>query len=231
MSLPMFTTPKHRIELPSTGEKIEFRPFLVKEQKLLLMATNGDADQQIHAMNEVIRACTFDKVDAANLPAFDAEYLFLNIRAHSVGETVNIVMTCGCEAKQDAKLDVTSIKVDRKPEHSKTIDVDNNVSIEMRYPTLIDLSTLQAESNIDSIINLIASSIDSIWEGEERYAATDYTAAELIEFVENLNPATLERLENFFATMPVLRHKMDWDCKECGKHNEVTMEGMNSFFA
>jgi hypothetical protein len=90
---------------------------------------------------------------------------------------------------------------------------------------------MQAESNIDSIINLIAGSIDSIWEGEERYDAADYTAAELVEFVENLNPATLDRLENFFATMPVLRHKMEWDCKECGKHNEVVMEGMNSFFA
>lgn len=231
MSLPLFNVPKYRIELPSTGAVVEFRPFLVKEQKLLLMATNGSADQQIHSMNEVIRACTFNKVDAVNLPAFDAEYLFLNIRARSVGENVNIVMTCGCEAKQDAKLDVTQIKVDRKPEHNKTIDVDENVSIEMRYPTLIDLSTLQTEANIDSIITLIASSIDSIWEGEERYAATDYTAAELIEFVENLNPATLDRLENFFATMPVLRHKMDWECKECGKHNEVVMEGMNSFFA
>lgn len=227
----MFTTSKHRIELPSTGEKIEFRPFLVKEQKLLLIATNGDAEQQITAMNEVIRACTFGKINPEKLPAFDAEYLFLNIRAHSVGESVNVVMTCSCEAKQDAKLDVTSIKVDRHPEHNKVIDVDGNVSIEMRYPTLTDLSTMQAEANIEGIINLIANSIDSIWEGEERYAATDYTAAELIEFVENLNPATLDRLENFFATMPILRHKMEWDCKECGKHNDVTMEGMNSFFA
>jgi hypothetical protein len=231
MSLPLLTTPKHRIELPSTGERIEFRPFLVKEQKLLLMATNGGADQQISALNEVIHACTFGKVNAEKLPAFDAEFLFLNIRAHSVGETVNIVLTCSCEAKQDAKLDVTSVKVDRKPEHSKTIDVDNNVSIEMRYPTLTDLSTMQAESNIDSIINLIAGSIDSIWEGDERIAAQDYSVAELVEFVENLNPATLDRLENFFVTMPVLRHDMAWDCKECGKHNEVVMEGMNSFFA
>ena len=220
MSLPLLTTPKHRIELPSTGERIEFRPFLVKEQKLLLMATNGGADQQISALNEVIHACTFGKVNAEKLPAFDAEFLFLNIRAHSVGETVNIVLTCSCEAKQDAKLDVTSVKVDRKPEHSKTIDVDNNVSIEMRYPTLTDLSTMQAESNIDSI-----------WEGDERIAAQDYSVAELVEFVENLNPATMDRLENFFATMPVLRHDMAWDCKECGKHNEVVMEGMNSFFA
>jgi hypothetical protein len=227
----MFTTPKHRVELPSTGEKIEFRPFLVKEQKLLLMATNGDAEQQISALNEVIHACTFGKVNAEKLPAFDAEFLFLNIRAHSVGENVNIVMTCSCEAKQDAKLDVTAVKVDRPDNHTKTIDVDADVSIEMRYPTLTELSTMQADTNIDSIINLIASSIDSIWQGEERYAAQDYSAAELIEFVESLSPAVLDKLENFFATMPVLRHNMAWDCKECGKHNDVTMEGMNSFFA
>ena len=231
MSLPLLTTPKHRIELPSTGEKIEFRPFLVREQKLLLMATNGNAEQQISAMNEVIHACTFGKINAQQLPAFDAEFLFLNIRAHSVGETVNIVMTCSCEAKQDAKLDVTTIKVDRPATHNKIIDVDGNISIEMRYPTLIDLSTLQAETNIDSIINLIAGSIDSIWEGDERIAAQDYSAAELVEFVESLSPAVLDKLENFFATMPVLRHTMDWDCKECGKHNNVVMEGMNSFFA
>lgn len=231
MSLPLLTTPKHRIELPSTGEKVEFRPFLVREQKLLLMATNGNAEQQISAMNEVIHACTFGKINAQQLPAFDAEFLFLNIRAHSVGETVNIVMTCSCEAKQDAKLDVTTIKVDRPATHNKIIDVDGNISIEMRYPTLIDLSTLQAETNIDSIINLIAGSIDSIWEGDERIAAQDYSAAELVEFVESLSPAVLDKLENFFATMPVLRHTMDWDCKECGKHNNVVMEGMNSFFA
>lgn len=231
MSLPMFTTSKHRIELPSTGEKVEFRPFLVKEQKLLLIATNGDAEQQITAMNEVIHSCTYGKVNAEKLPAFDAEYLFLNIRAHSVGETVNVVMTCSCEAKQDAKVDVTTIKVDRSPDHKKIIEVDNNISIEMRYPTLTDLSTLQSDANIDSIINLIASSIDSIWQGEERFAAEDYSVAELVEFVESLSPATLDKLENFFVTMPVLRHKMEWDCKECGKHNDVIMEGMNSFFA
>ena len=231
MSLPLLTTPKHRIELPSTGEKVEFRPFLVKEQKLLLMATNGSAEQQISAMNEVIRACTFDKVNAQQLPAFDAEYLFLNIRAHSVGENVNIVMTCSCEAKQDAKLDVTSIKVNRSENHNKLIEVDDQVSIEMRYPTLVELSTMQEETNIDSVINLIAGSIDSIWQGEERFAADDYSVAELIEFVESLSPAVLDKLENFFVTMPVLRHNMEWDCKECGKHNTVTMEGMNSFFA
>lgn len=195
------------------------------------MATNGSAEQQISAMNEVIRACTFDKVNAQQLPAFDAEYLFLNIRAHSVGENVNIVMTCSCEAKQDAKLDVTSIKVNRSENHNKLIEVDDQVSIEMRYPTLIELSTMQEETNIDSVINLIAGSIDSIWQGEERFASDDYSVAELIEFVESLSPATLDKLENFFVTMPVLRHNMEWDCKECGKHNTVTMEGMNSFFA
>lgn len=195
------------------------------------MATNGSAEQQISAMNEVIRACTFDKVNAQQLPAFDAEYLFLNIRAHSVGENVNIVMTCSCEAKQDAKLDVTSIKVNRSENHNKLIEVDDQVSIEMRYPTLVELSTMQEETNIDSVINLIAGSIDSIWQGEERFAADDYSVAELIEFVESLSPAVLDKLENFFVTMPVLRHNMEWDCKECGKHNEVTMEGMNSFFA
>jgi len=231
MSLPLIAIPKHRIELPSTGEQIEFRPFLVKEQKLLLMATNGSAEQQIHAMNEVINACTFGKINAAKLPAFDAEFLFLNIRAQSVGESVNIILTCKCETRQDAKLDVTKVKVDRNAEHGKLIEVDDQLSIEMRYPTLVELSTIKNEANIDDIIALIAGSIDSIWQGEDRFAADDYTAAELMEFVENLNPATLERLEDFFVTMPVLRHKMDWDCKECGEHNTVVMEGMNSFFA
>ena len=195
------------------------------------MATNGAPEQQISALNEVIHACTFGKVQAEKIPAFDAEYLFLNIRAHSVGENINIVLTCGCEAKQDAKIDVTTIKVDRKADHIKLIEVDDQISIEMRYPTLVELSTMQEEINIDSIINLIAGSIDSIWQGEEKFAAQDYSAAELVEFVENLSPAVLEKLENFFATMPILRHTVAWDCKECGKHNDVTLEGMNSFFA
>jgi len=231
MSLPLFTTPKHRVRLPSNGADVEFRPFLVKEQKLLLMATNGSPEQQAHALNEVINACTFGKVNAQTLPAYDAEFLFLNIRAQSVGETVNVVMTCSCEAKQDAKLDVTAIKVDKSERHRDIIEVDKNLSIQMRYPTLLELQGIDGSNDVDNIIGLIAGSIDSIWEGEEKFDARDYSNADLVEFVENLNPATLEKLEEFFATMPVLRHTMDWDCKECGKHNTVVMEGMNSFFA
>lgn len=230
MSLPVFDTPIHSITLPSTGETVQFRPFLVKEQKQLLMAANGDLDQQNTAIEQVIAACTFNKVDARKLASFDVEYLFMQIRAHSVGENVDLVLTCGCGAKTNSKLDVTAVKVIKDDAHTNTIELGSGLIVKMRYPRLREVENLALNQNVDGIINLIATSIDSIWKGDEMFASTDYTVAELIEFVENLSPQSLEKIEEFFSTMPVLRHSMNWNCKECSADNQVTLEGIQSFF-
>lgn len=231
MGLPLFDAPRYTLTLPSSAEKIEYRPFLVKEQKQLLMATQASLEEQILAINQVVEACTFGKIRPGKLPSFDVEYLFLQIRARSVGEVVDMVLTCECEAKQDTKLDIAAVEVNKPAGHVKEIEVGGDVMVVMRYPTLEELELIGADRSVESIIRIIARSIDSIWQGEAMYAATDYSEAELIEFVENLSPAGLEKMENFFATMPVLQHILEWDCDSCGKHNSVSLEGVQSFFA
>jgi hypothetical protein len=231
MALPIFDAPRYTLILPSSGEKVEFRPFLVREQKQLLMATQASVEEQIMAINSVIEACTFGKIKPAKMASFDVEYMFLQIRARAVGEVVDMVLTCECEAKQETKLDIAAVKVNKPAGHVKDIEVGGNVMVVMRYPTLEELEILAADRTVDNVLRVIARSIDSIWQGDEMFAATDYSEAELIEFVENLSPLGLEKMENFFATMPVLQHQLAWDCTSCGKHNSVKLEGVQSFFA
>lgn len=231
MALPIFDAPRYTLILPSSGEKIEFRPFLVREQKQLLMATQASIEEQIMAINNVIEACTFGKVKPAKMASFDVEYMFLQIRARAVGEIVDMVLTCECDAKQETKLDIAAVEVTKPADHVKEIEVSKEVMVKMRYPTLEELEILAADRTVDNVLRVIARSIDSIWQGDEMFAATDYSEAELIEFVENLSPLGLEKMENFFATMPVLQHQLEWDCTSCGKHNSVKLEGVQSFFA
>ena len=231
MALPVFDTPRYKTKLPSSGEVIEYRPFVVKEQKMLLMATQASVDEQVDAVYRAVNACTFDALNVSKLASFDVEYLFLQIRARSVGEKIEMVLTCECTAKQNSTLDITSVNVQRDPEHTNVIELTNNVMVKLRYPTMKEVDALTQDRTVDAVIGLVAKSIDSIWQGDEMFAATDYSLAELIEFVENLSPTSLEKIEKFFTTMPVLRHDLEWACKECSKINKVTLEGIQSFFA
>lgn len=230
MSLPSFNAPKYNATLPSNGKTVAFRPFLVREQKQLLMAANGTVAEQATAVIEIIRACTAAAIDPEKLPAFDLEYLFLQIRARSIGENVDMVLTCGCGAKTNATLDVTAVGVQKFPNHSNKIDLDGNILLMMRYPRMSEVDRFQQKVGPDATIELIASSIESIWEGDTMYAATDYSKEELIEFVENLSPGAFEKIETFFATMPVLSHEVSWQCKACESENTVTLQGIESFF-
>jgi len=230
MSLPVFDVTRFKVSLPSSGKVIEFRPFLVKEQKQLLMASSAAAAEQAAAINQLIAACTNNAVDAARLPSFDVEYLFLQIRARSVGENIDINLTCGCGEKQNAVLDLTSVKVQHTEGHNKKIDLGNGMLVMMQYPRLQDVDALLENRTADGIIEIIASSIESIWSGDEMFAASDYSREELIAWVNELSPAALDSIETFFASMPVLKHVLDWDCRACGKHNSVALEGMQNFF-
>jgi len=231
MTLPVFDVPHFTTILPSDGRKVSFRPFLVKEQKQLLMAVGGGFEDQIVAVNHIIDACTFNKLTARNLPAFDVEHLFLQIRARSIGENVEVLTTCAnCNEKTKNIVDVSKLEVKRPLNHSNTIELGNDVVIKMDYPRLEDLEIDAEVPNVDRIIQLIASCIQSIWQGEEMFAAEDYTLDELVEFVENLSPGNLEKIEEFFKSMPVIHHEFIWDCQKCQQHNHVVMEGLQNFF-
>jgi hypothetical protein len=230
MSLPVFETPIYSIVLPGSGETVKFRPFLVKEQKQLLMAASAESEQQTTAVEEIVRSCTFGKVETSKIASFDVEYLFMNIRARSVGENIDLVLTCECGAKTDHVVDITTVQVDKSDEHQTNIELDNDFIVKMRHPRMREVDDLVNNGGVDGIIKIIARSIDTIWQGETMYSAADYTVAEMIEFVENLSPASLDKIERFFATMPVLRHRINWQCAECGNNNQVTLEGIQSFF-
>jgi hypothetical protein len=231
MSLPLIDVPKYTTELPSNGEKITFRPFIVREQKQLLLAVNGDAEQQIKAVEDVIQACTWNKINITKLPAYDIEYLFLQIRARSVGETVDLSLTCkNCSHKQPYKLDLTNVSVNKPQGHVSNIDLGQGLIVKMQDPNLISVDELRRNYTADGIIELIAKSIDSIWKNDELFSAKDYSLKELIEFVENLNPQNLTLIESFFDSLPVLKHELEFKCTECETDNSITLEGLQSFF-
>ncbi len=231
MSLPIIDVPKYSTTLPSTGAKITYRPFLVREQKKLLVAVNDSLERQMATTQEVVNDCTFGQLNVPRLPYFDIEYLFLQIRARSVGESIDIVLTCGhCEHKQDSKLDITQVGVHKPENHGTRIDIGSDFILEMRYPTQIDIEEFRENPGPDGILKLIASCIAAIWQGEELFDAKDYSEQELLEFVDSLTPNQLDLLQSFFDTMPVLRHVIDFECEQCQEKNSVALEGLPSFF-
>jgi len=231
MTLPVFDVPQFSTMLPSTGAKVVFRPFLVKEQKQLLMAVAGSSEEQIDAVNNIIDACTFNKLNVRRLPAFDVEFLFLQIRAKSIGENVEVVLTCAnCGEKSKSVLDVTKVEVKKPEGHNNVIDLGNDCIIKMDYPRLEELEIDPDVPSVERIIGLIAGCIQSIWQGEEMFAAEDYSMDELIEFVDNLSPGNLAKIEDFFKTMPAIQHVFEWDCGKCEHHNRIVMEGLQNFF-
>lgn len=233
MALPKIDVPVYSTELPSTGEVIKYRPFLVREQKQLLIAQNAGIEQQTQAVIDLVSECTFNKLDISKLPAYDLEFLFLRLRSNSVGENIDLVLTCGeCDNRQESKLDLTNVTVEKYPEHLKHIDLGQGLSVELNDPNLISLAEFKSlpTPDVNHIIALVASCIKTIWKDEDLYSALDYSPAELVEFVENLSPASFEKLEQFFLTIPKLRHEINFKCNKCGADNTAALEGLQSFF-
>lgn len=231
MSLPLVDVPKYTTELPSTGEVVTFRPFLVKEQKQLLMTVEADAAAQVAVTEDIVAACTWNKLNIKNLAAYDVEYLFMQIRARSVGEKVDLLLTCRhCNHKNPYALDLTTVKVNKPAGHDKNIDLGSGFIIKMLDPDLSNMDYLQRNFNPESVIKLIANSMESIWKNDEMFSAADYSEKERIEFVENLSPVHLAKIEKYFETLPTLKHRIDFECTECKKSDHVELEGLQSFF-
>ena len=233
MSLPKIDVPEYTTELPSTGEVVKFRPFLVREQKQLLIAQGGDAQQQTQAVENIVRDCTYEKVNPGQYPAYDIEYLFLQIRARSVGENIDLVLTCGeCGNKQDTQLDITAVKVHKNDNHNFNIDLGPDLYLTMKDPDLAELAKLRTAEDLDSedVIKMVANCIQTIWKNSESYDVRDYPETDLIEFVENLSPQHFAKIEEFFTSMPKLRHDLEFKCTKCEAENVAALEGLQSFF-
>ena len=237
MALPKLNTPTYELEIPSTDEKIKYRPFLVKEEKILMIAMESkDNAQIINAVQEIVESCTFNKIDVGELPMFDVEYLFLNIRAKSVGEVSKLRILCPDDAKTYAQVevDLTKVEVQVDDKHTNKIELSDDMGMIMTYPSM---KTFQERGiqNIDSknMLDVISSCVLQIYEekGEKVYPGKDSTKAELTEFIENLNSKQFEKIKSFFDTMPKLKHEIKIKNPKTKKESKVTLTGLNDFFA
>jgi hypothetical protein len=239
MPLPKISTPTYELELPSTGQTIEYRPFLVKEEKVLVIALESEDTKQItNSIKTVIRNCILTKgIKVESLPTFDIEYLFLNIRGKSVGEDVEVNVICpdDRETKVMVNINLDDIKVQKDENHTNRIKLDNSIMMEMKYPSLDEFIKnnfdFSNESSMDQSFTLISSCIDKIYTEEEVWAAGDFTKKEVNEFLESMNSSQFKEIEKFFETMPKLLHKIEVTNPKTKVKSEVVLEGLSSFFS
>lgn len=239
MPLPKISTPTYELELPSNGKKIRYRPFLVREEKILIMALESEDTKQISsAIVQILSDCIATKtVKVSELSTFDIEYLFLNVRAKSVGETVEVNVTCPDDGETQVQMEINidDIKVQKDPKHKDIIKLDDNLSMKLKYPSLEqfvenNFEVNESESEVNKSLSMIISCIDTVYDQEESWSASDCTKKELEEFVEQMNTKQFKEIENFFVTMPKLSHKIKVKNPNTKVESEITLEGLASFF-
>ena len=239
MPLPKVSTPTYELVLPSSGKKIKYRPFLVKEEKILIMALESeDVTQITNSVIDILNSCILSKgIKLETLATFDIEYLFLNIRSKSVGETIDVNIVCPDDNKTQVAVtvDVDSIKIKKDRKHKNVIKLDDNLSLKLKYPSMAQFIDSNFESKIDesevkSTLDMIISCIDVIFNEEESWPASESTPKELEDFVDQLNTKQFKLIEDFFATMPKLTHTIKVKNPNTGVESEVRLEGLAAFF-
>ena len=239
MPLPKIATPVYELELPSTGQTIEYRPFLVKEEKVLVIALESEDTKQITtAIKNVIKNCIRTKgVKVEDLPTFDIEYLFLNIRGKSVGEEIEVNVTCPDDGVTQVPITINldDIQVQKNEEHTNRIKVDDSIMMEMKYPSLDQFIKnnfdFDEKNAMEQSFDLIATCIDKIFTEDEVWAVEDCSKKEIVEFLEQMNSSQFKEIEKFFETMPKLSHSIKVKNPKTKKENEVVIEGLAGFFA
>ena len=236
MPLPTISTPSFELTLPSSGKKIKYRPFLVKEEKVLILALEtGDTADITRAIKDVLKACISTRgVKVDQLPTFDIEYLFLNVRARSVGETVRVLVNCpddGGETQVPVEIDINDVQVVKNKNHSIDIDIDGQYKLRMKYPSLDQFinNNFDFQNEEQDVFKMVASCVDLVYDDETAY--DDFTEKEMIKFLEQFNSKQFKEIEKFFDTMPKLSHTMKVLNPNTGVENEVVLEGLSSFFA
>lgn len=241
MPLPSISTPTYELVLPSSGKKIKYRPFLVKEEKILIIALESQDTKEItNAIKQVLKDCILTRgVKVEDLPTFDIEYIFLNVRGKSVGENIDLIITCYDDEETTVPVTVfiDEVQVQKDPEHSPDIKLDDSLTLRMRYPSLdqfirnnFDFASDQDSDSIEKSFEIIADCVDMVYTEEDSWAASDCTKKELISFIESMNSSQFKKIEKFFETMPRLSHEIKVKNPKTGVVNEVTLEGLSSFF-
>jgi hypothetical protein len=233
MALPKLNTPTYELELPSTGEKIKYRPFLVKEQKILMMAQEGQDEKEVmSAMSELVLACTFNKVNAEQSPMFDIEYIFLRVRGKSVGEKINLEVLCPDDEKTKAPVEINleEVNIAMTEDHNTAIGITDDVVVHFRYPYMKDMMGIPAGStDVQKAFHILNTCIDAIHYGEDVYSRVDISQKDVDEFVDQLTTEQFEKVMKFFDTMPKLRHIVKVTNPKTKKKSEVVLEGLENF--
>jgi hypothetical protein len=241
--LPKLDIPIYETQLISNGQTVRYRPFLVKEQKLFLMAAESDDPKDtINAIKQVLRNCVLDDIDIENMATFDIEYLFLQLRARSIGEVVNLRFNCNNTVTEKGeeqkcgnlvKIDVNVLDVNpiKSENHTNKIQITEKIGVVLKYPTFgsIDFAGLDTQ-DMQQILNVIVSCIDFIYDDEQVYYAKDTKKEELVEFIENMKQTDLEKISSFFTSLPKLKKEIHFHCDKCNYEEEITLEGVQSFF-
>ena len=237
MALPIIENPRYELTLPSSDVQVQFRPFVVKEEKILLMAMETkDNNEIVTATKDILKACTYEKLDIESLPMFDIEYLLLQIRSKSVGEVAKFKVICPDDKQTaaDVELDLSAVQVQVDDDHSNkvVIDEERKLGLVLNYPSLgitkagFDVN----KENVETMFNVVASCIDHIYEGDKTYPAKDSTKKELVEFLEGLSQQAFLKIKKFFDTMPKLRHEVEVINPKTGIKSTVTFKGLQDFF-
>jgi len=241
MALPKLIAPEYTLELPSTGKKLKYRPFLVREQKLLLIAEEGgDETETVNAIRQVIKNCCLEKnLDIEDLPLFDIEYIFLQLRSKSIGEKTKLYFRhqrCPSNDNQpsnqqtEIEVDLSKVKVIKNPKHTNKIKLTSKIGIIMKYPKINLINEYGTNIGTDVIFKILGQCIDQVYDSEESYSPTDYTPEELDEFISDMTEDQFEKIKIFFDTMPTLKHTIKFVCIECGEKENIEVQGLQRFF-
>ena len=236
MPLPKISTPTYELTIPSSGKTINYRPFLVKEEKILIIAMESQSDKEItRAVKNVLASCILTKgIKLDDLSTFDIEYLFLNIRGKSVGETVEVLVTCpdDNETKVPVQVNLDEIEVTTNADHQRDIQLDGSLSMRMKYPSMGEFikSNFSVDMKVNDTFDLVCSCIEQVYSEEESWAAADCTKKEMNEFLEQLNTTQFQKIEKFFETMPKLSHTIKVLNPKTKVESDVLLEGLTAFF-
>jgi hypothetical protein len=242
MALPKIDVPIFEVKLISSGKTVRFRPFSVKEQKLFLMAAESqDVDTSINTIRQVLQNCVLDDINVDSLPVFDIENLFLNLRARSVGEIVNVRYRCNNEIDDDTgkhacgniveyDLNILDIEPSMETNHSKTIEITDKLGMVMKYPTFDMIKNAEGKEASQTLLDMIVDCIDYIYDDEQIFYSKDTSRQELVDFVDTMQSKDLNKLQEFFDTMPRIKKTVDFKCGKCGYHETIEVEGTDSFF-
>ena len=245
MALPKVSTPTYELTIPSSGEKVSYRPFLVKEEKTLLLAMESkDTNAMSNAMKDIISSCTEGDVNLNDLAPFDLEYFFLQLRGRSIGEIIEIksprpvnFTNCCKEAKEDdvcdLRINIDDITVNTSKIMPSEIEINKDIGVKLKYPAMESVQKYNIEEDnmkSEDVFKLIVDCIDYIWDGDDIFQSKDHSKKELNEFLDSLSSGQFEKIKNFFESMPRLSHDVDWKCPKCGKTKTLVLTGVDSFF-